>query len=236
MRTLRTMLLLAISATVAVAFTASTASAQGPNLKIENEPLAGGTHTACPAVVFPGSGGATDVDGGCLIHASSEGFTTDPTSMGNVILNKHVFGIESKITECHNEFHGRVDSAGEGYIFEQVLIGNGCTRQACKSGTEGIPWEAHGNEGVRVEETEYLTTNFCVEPVGGGTDETCEIDVPFNKVAPGNQHIYEFGHATELPSHGVSGFRCELIGHWISETGGVHDGQNEQEVEIEHVQ
>jgi hypothetical protein len=215
MRNVRKLMLLAVTALAAMAFAATSASAQ--TLEITNE--AGGAH--CSAVSLSG----TDVNGGCLTHATSE---------ANIELRKHVFGIESHITSCNNEFAGRVSEDATGYIFEQVLSGASCTRQACKPAGEGTPWAASGSEGSFLEGEEFLTTNFCVEPVGGGTDETCEIDVPLDDGTAGN-HVQEYGHASEMSSHGITGFRCELTGHWISETGGTHDGDPEQEGVISHI-
>jgi hypothetical protein len=214
MRNARKVLLLAVMALAAMAFAASTASAQ--SLELTDE--ATGAH--CPAVTLNG----TDVDGGCLTHATSE---------SAIELRKHVFGIESHITSCNNEFAGRVSEDAQGYIFEQVLSGAGCARQACKPTGEGTPWAASGAENTGTGAQGFLTTDFCVEPVGGGTDETCEIDVPFN--AYSNQHRQEYGQAGEMSSHGISGFRCELVGHWNSETGGTHDGQAEQEGIVAHI-
>jgi len=225
MRNARKVLLLAVMALAAMAVAAQSASAA---LSIANE-TAGG---ACPAVSISGSQPA----GGCLIHAK-----------GEAELRKHVFGVESHITTCTNEYHGRVSSTGSGWIFEQVLTNDAaaadpnCTRQPCKVNGEATPWKADGFEGAANNNpepfTEWLTTNFCVEPIGGGTDETCEIDVGFNETV---NHRYEFGHegagtAAEMSSHGVSGFRCEIIGHWAGETGGTEDGASEVNVEVNHV-
>jgi hypothetical protein len=172
----------------------------------------------------------TDVDGGCLIHADSE---------GEVLLRKHVFGIESLITSCKNEFWGRVNEDAQGYIFEQQLTTAGvghqqCTRQACEEEVESHPWPATGTElGVG---NEVLTTNFCVESLTHGSPESCEIDVTFKNKA---DHTSEFGNSTgtELPGHGVSGFRCELVGHWNTEASGakLHDGEAPTNVIVAHV-
>jgi hypothetical protein len=214
MRNLRKLVLLAMAASAAMAFAASSASAQ--NLELVNE--ATGVH--CPAVTLSGS----DVNGGCLAHATSE---------GTIELRKHVFGIESHITGCNNEFAGRFNEDANGYIFEQVLTGASCSRQACKDGGgEGTPWAASAIEIPILRAT--MTTNFCVEPNGGGTDETCEIDIPLVEV-PKGQHRPEFGQVAEMPSHGISGFRCELVGHWNSEVGGAHDGDAEQETLWIHI-
>jgi hypothetical protein len=214
MRNVRKLVLLAVMALAAMALAAPSASA----LEITNE--AGGAH--CAAVTLNGS----DVDGGCLTHA---------TSNGTIELRKHVFGVESTITTCDNEFTGRVNEDASGYIFEQVLSGAGCTRQACVVSGEGTPWAANGTETLGSNPTSgTLTTNFCVEPVGGGSDETCEIDVPFAQNAGAGNHTQSYGQAGEMPSHGISGFRCELVGSWSSESGGTHDGQAEQEGIVGH--
>lgn len=197
-----------------VALAAMAATAQG--LTLSNE---GGS--ACPAVTANG----TDVDGGCLTHATSE---------GKVELRKHVFGIESHITHCNNEFAGRFESNGTGKIFEQKIDGFGCSRQACQTlSAGGIIWSGSFSENTSgVSPQGYLSTNFCLEPVGGGTDETCEIDIPFN--AYSGEHRQEYGQVGEMSSHGITGFRCEVVGHWNSETGGTHDGDAEQEIAIAH--
>jgi hypothetical protein len=200
-------------------------------LEVTREPT--GVH--CAAVLKPT---AHAVAGGCLIHA---------TSVFTVELRKHVFGIESHITSCNNEFSGRINEDAEGYIIEQHFAGASCQRQPCIETGEsaGTPWPVHGDEahnpGVDGEtgvaspvigHTEVLTTNLCVEPVGGGADESCEVDIPFNQT--GAPHIHELGFdsITELSGHGISGFRCELVGHWISENSGV----GEVRIEAIHIQ
>lgn len=224
MRTLRVTLLLAIAST-AIAMTASAASAQ--TLEVTNE--ATGTH--CPAVTISG----TDVDGGCLTHITSE---------GNVVLRKHVFGIESDIYDnCTQEHSIRINEDGNGYYLEQQLFsgggGGGCSVVACFDGAQGEkrPWPANAFEGTPdgiVEGTEYITIAPCFEPPNGGAESSCETDIPFQTAE--NQHRLELGHATETASHGVSGFRCEYVSHWNSEIGSTHDGQAEQEVIVTHTQ
>jgi hypothetical protein len=216
MRNARKLLLGGLTAIVAMGLGSATASAQ--TIEVTNE--SGGAH--CTAVSLTG----TDVNGGCLTHATGETATE---------LRKHVFGIESHISSCLNEWNARSNEDAQGYIFEQVFTGASCVRQACKNGSgEAIPWVSSGNEGSALEGSEFLTTNFCVEPVGGGTDETCEIDIPLQTPGGGN-HTTEFGHASEMGSHGISGFRCELVGHWNTEVGGTHDGDPEQEALSTHL-
>jgi hypothetical protein len=209
------MLLMVASAAALTAVLAPVASAQTLEVLDAEE------FEHCAAVSLS----TTDVNGGCLIHT---------TSVGNVELRKHVFGIEAHITTCATEFHGRISEDASGYLLEQALSGGGCVRQACKPSSEATPWAFAASEGSTVEGTEYMTTSFCVEPNGGGTDETCEIDIPFQQGAPPNRTI-ELGHASELSSHGITGFRCELVGHWASEVGGTHDGDPEQKVSVNHL-
>jgi hypothetical protein len=202
-------MLLAVATLAAIAFAAPSAPAQSLEFSGEWD----GTH--CPAVHKT----VTDVNGGCLFHAFPDHTT---------IFRKHVFGIESTITYCHLELHGRIDENGSGYALEQNL--SGCSRQACATNGEGDPWpftssELGGN-------TKAMTLTLCIEPTGGGTDETCEIDLPFRDIAG---HGYELGNGSELASHGTSGFRCELEGHWVMESGSTHDGQAEIPFEVTHL-
>jgi hypothetical protein len=244
----RQLLLLAIMALAVTAIAAPAALAQSnPENHETLEAVNAATLVHCPAITKPTT---HTVSGGCLIHAKSQ---------GEVELRKHVFGIESHITSCENEFWGRLNEDAEGYITHQLLSHASCVRQPCKEAGESTPtpWPAHGDEvhkpGVNGEtgvaspiagHTEVLTTNFCIEPIGGGADETCEIDVAFNQTATPNQ--YEFGGAgTEMASHGISGFRCELVGHWITEhikdgsaqgkEENMANGQQEIEVKVTHL-
>lgn len=207
MRNARKLMLFAVMALAAMALAAPAAFGQAEGIEtieITNET---GANAHCPVL--------TPTGGGCLIHATSE---------GPVELRKHVFGIESHITSCENEFWGRVNEDGEGRITHQQLTDPSCQRQPCKVSGVSTPWPAHGDEGegpAPIEGTEKLTTVFCVEPLGGGTDESCEIEVPFgteDNTLPAD-HEYEFGHSLEIPGHGVGGFRCELVGHWHTEVG-----------------
>jgi hypothetical protein len=194
-----------VLATSALAVSASSAQA----VEVTSEAPAG----HCSAVGLSG----TDVDGGCLFHLTSE---------SPIELRKHVFGVETHVTSCANEFAGRYSEAGEGYLLEQVLSGSSCQRRPCKPGDiEAAPWPVHVHGPPLAVEVV-----LCVEPLVGGTDETCEIDIPLQSYS--NQHRQEYGSTTEIPSHGTTGFRCELIGHWNSEVGGAHDGQVEQEIAI----
>lgn len=182
------------------------------------------TGNHCPSVTRLGN----SVDGGCLIHATSE---------WTVELRKHVFGIESTITSCNHEFHARLNEDGTGYVIESNLTGAGCARQACKDqGVFIIPWSASAYEGLPSsgvgEGSEYLTVGMCYEPVGGGTDEMCELDIPYQTDA---SHRGELGHVFEMPSHGFTSSRCEIVGHWNTEAGSYHQGDFEEEAPVAHL-
>jgi hypothetical protein len=58
------------------------------------------------------------------------------------------------------------------------------------------------------------------------------IEVPFE--TNNTTHVTEFGHVTEIPGTGLAGFRCEIVGHWVTETGGTEDGVAETEVNVTH--
>lgn len=222
MLNIRKLLLLAVMAIAATVVAVPAASGQLQENHETLEYLQESIGTHCPAVSKPT---AHTVSGGCLIHASSE---------AGVELRKHVFGVESHLTSCQNEFQGRVNEDAEGFIINQALTGASCQRQPCKEAgqAQGTPWPAHGDEAHKATvpkagETgvpsiaghrEVLTASLCIEPIGGGADETCELDFPANQV--GGTHAGEYGDAAELASHGVGGFRCEVVGHWNSETGG----------------
>jgi hypothetical protein len=168
----------------------------------------------CSSVTLTG----TDVDGGCLFHLASE---------APIQFRKHVFGVETSVTSCSTEFAGRYSEAGDGYLLEQVLTGSGCQRRACRPGDiEAGPWPVHVHAGPPM----VAEVTLCVEALVGGSDEICEIDIPLQPYS--NQHRQEYGSTTEIPGHGTSGFHCELVGHWNSETGGTHDGAAEQEIAV----
>jgi hypothetical protein len=248
MRDIRKLVLLAVMALAATAIAAPAALAQSnpenhETLELRNK--ATGAH--CPAVTKPT---AHTVAGGCFTHTKSQ---------GEWEFRKHVFGIESHFTSCEVEFYERLNEDGEGYMLHQSFSHPSCVRRPCQEPspeTEPTPWPAHLDElhkpGVNGEtgltspiggHTEILTFNFCVEPIGGGTDETCEIDVAFNQTATPSQ--YEGGGAgSEMASHGISGFRCEIVGHYITEHIPVGQqgreenlvgGQQEGEITITHL-
>jgi hypothetical protein len=239
---LRKLLLLTVMAVAATAVVAAP-TAFGQNLENHEtlEVLKEPTLGHCPAVTKPTS---HTTSGGCLIHVKST---------GEVEVRKHIFGIESHIGRCENEFWGRLNEDGEGYVIHQKLIPHPdglCVRQPCTEPGESVPtpWPAHGDEGhvpgvdgeTGVPAGEYLVFTFCFEPIGGGSDESCEVSAPFNAVG-GAGHNYEFGNVgAEIPGHGTSGFRCELVGHWQTEAvnGTLENllgAEPETKIEIRHL-
>lgn len=229
MRTVRRLSLLAGAALAATVFAAATALGQIEEAHETLEVTDEVTTDHCPAV-----NANPAVSSGCLLHATSE---------GSVELRKHVFGIESHITNCNTETWGRVNEDAEGYIFHQLLTGASCQRQPCKVSGVSTPWPGHGDEahnptldrgetGVSsIEGTEVGEFVFCVEPLGGGSDESCEIEGPGNGILAVS-HQGEGGHVTEIPGHGIGGFRCEIIGHGQTEsTEGFLENNNTKQKE-----
>lgn len=179
---------------------------------------------------------AHEITEGCLIHANGE---------GAMELRKHVFGIEAHITACTLEFHGRFDNEMSGLLLEQVMEGAGCTREACKMANgEAYMWgkyvpgvdevnKAYADEGESPEGTTFYRVVLCFQQLNGTGKESCEVEIPFDYLP--TQHRIEFGHAGEISSVGASGFDCEIVGHWITEYGDIHDGRDEQEVIVLHM-
>lgn len=195
-------LLSVVAVASALAF-AAPASAQ--TLEVTDETT--GSH--CPAVSLSGH----SVSGGCLFHVKSNG-TFD--------LRKHHFGIESSLGQCNEEFSGRINEDGSGYLFDQLVTG--CQWEACYEGSDisdEIPWSVAGSESGLGTET--MTIVICHQEQG-----QCEVEFPF--IATGD-HQYRLGQVAEIPGHGVAGFRCELVGTWNTETGGA----GEQSIEVTHL-
>ena len=230
MRFARKLALLAVMAMAAMAFAAPSAFGQGLEITDETQ----GGH--CPEnVAVTGH----TVTGGCLVHARSE---------TEFVLRQHIFGIESTAFTCEEEFHARLNHLGEGYIFNQQLTqhpGDVCDREACEEEIdpppfERRPWHAIGRENNNTTDPHPTWENilrkfFCIEDPTSTThpsgETQCVVDVPFRE-DPANSHKYEFGETTEMPGIGTAGFRCELIGHWLTEA--VPQG-GEVDVEVNHV-
>jgi hypothetical protein len=130
----RKLVLLAVTAVAAMALSAAAASA----VTVTNE---AGDH--CPAVV-PASHGAGS--GGCVINASSEGTIRLENPFGGSL--------------CTNNFTGRVDETGAGYITNQTLGGSGCNLVPCaESGVKDV-WPANLTSETAME------ADFCVTAFG----------------------------------------------------------------------
>jgi hypothetical protein len=136
MRIARKLMLLAVVAVAAMAFTASSASAVGVNDEASGEP--------CSAVSNTHHGDGT---GGCQIHATSVTPIELATSLGMIL--------------CDNEFEARVDGAGEGYIYGQTLTNcQGGTVVPCAESGVVDNWVVHLNAEDSMEAT------FCVTAFG----------------------------------------------------------------------
>jgi hypothetical protein len=188
----------------ATAFAVLSPMAWGQDAEITNEST--GAH--CSAVTLNGH----TVSGGCAVHA---------VSTGGVVLRQHVFGVESTIATCNEEFTIRVNEDGSSYFTNQVLSGAGCTRVPCEEEGPGvnekIPWPTtfrykNGTGTIHVVS--------CWAPVTNHTAGTyCETE---RAIAPPDGtyvHRRKIGQVAEMPGTGVPGFRCEMVGEWLPETG-----------------
>lgn len=192
-------------ALVAVSVLTFAAPASGQTLEITDE----ATSNHCPAVTLS----VHAVSGGCLFHV---------TSNGTFDLRKHIFGVESSLGQCNEEFSGRINEDGSGYLFDQLVTG--CQWEACYEGSEitnETPWSVTGSESGLGTET--MTIMICHQEQG-----QCEVEFPFNATG---DHQYRLGQGTEIAGHGAAGFRCELVGTWNTETG----GPGEQSIEVTHL-
>jgi hypothetical protein len=173
---------------------------------------------------------------GCLVHLTSD---------GELEVRKHVFGIESHIAKCEVEMWHRVNENSEGFFFHQKFIDHpagDCNRQPCDGGAAPPnEWPMHGDEKSEapppLEGDGKVETVLCIEPDGGGTDETCEIELPLAETA--TKHRYKIGAMVEMSGHGVSGFRCEVVGRFTTEAAegyleNDNTKQKENIIEVEH--
>jgi len=198
--TARKLMLLVSMAMAAMAF--AVPSASGQTLEATSETT--GEH--CSAVTVVGH----TPEGGCPIHAMSE---------GGVIIRMHVFGIESTVTTCDEEIHGVSDGDTNGYGFSQVISGNGCGREPCEEpdGSQEV-WPAQGNEGsTHAGFDASARVSICVATTPDMNETRCSADIPWRETGE-ESHQFEGGESSEMPGIGTAGNRCEVIGHWLTES------------------
>jgi hypothetical protein len=178
MHVARKLFLFALVVVAVMAFAASTVSAQG--IQVANE----------DAVGQPLCGDGVTAEG-CLIHAE-----------GEILLGGHAFGIEATVSGCHYELEAHIEGNG-GISFESVVLTDhpgvdDCVRQPCQ-----LPWLGNIEEETGNESVHYL---FCIEPVGGGSDQVCDVEVPFETTGDHQYHLVFDDLA------GSSTLSCELGG------------------------
>lgn len=141
----------------------------------------------------------------------------------SIEIRRHVFGIESSLTECSEEFTLHLNENGGGYIADPQVTG--CAYEACYTGSDMgdiEPWAFWAFESGGSNEA--MTIAMCHEELG-----FCEIDIPLSSTAM--SHMPKLGRTTEMPGHGVAGgAKCELVGEWLMEAS---EGQY-QEIEVTH--
>jgi hypothetical protein len=205
MRFVRKIFLLALTAVAAMAFAASTASAQETPIEVIDE------HSLEHCAPVPNAD-----TGGCRVHFS-----------GELILVGHIFGIEANASDCLVELEARIDEDGEGYVYQASFTPHptdACTRSPCS-----LPWRIHGEEPA--PGVEHIYAEFCARPDAGGADTRCEVRAPLTAVG---DHDYRltFIDVAGIP-HPNDGSQpgCELTGGVldIEKPTGTHD-----EIEIIH--
>lgn len=136
----------------------------------------------------------------CLVHVVSE----SPTA-----LETHLFGSEQLQSQCTDSFTAEFNEDGTGSIHNQVLSGPNCTRQACDSAAESEWLTPSAGEEIGPGQAR-VPVRFCLEPVGGGTEQHCTVDLIITEVA---LHDYEI-----RTNDDCSGFpTVEIDSHWFTE-------------------
>lgn len=187
MRLVHRLFLTSVLGLAAVALAASPASA----LTVTQEP----GNTACPAgptVV------AHVVTGGC--HATF-------ASNGALTMLAHTGAAEVVISSCSVSGELRVDSAGVGFLTNQILTGSpsNCTRRACDEAgnMRKIPWPKV-LEGTVAAPTAEMT--FCLIPTSAA-EGTAGAICTIHGLATANGHTYTIS-TVGLPSNEAA---CEQI-------------------------
>jgi hypothetical protein len=142
--------------------------------------------SACPPL--------TGSFGGCTLHVG-----------GEMLLQGHVFGIESTASDCNLELTGRIDSSGQGKFDKMVFTDhaglNDCTRTPCPL----LPIAfaiAVTHPGLAI-----LILTWCFVNDSGSNQQTCTTSLPLT----GSGHSYGGGfHVTASANTNAPG--CEVEG------------------------
>jgi hypothetical protein len=178
----RKLVLLAMTAVAAMALSAASASA----LTVTDE---SGTH--CPPVPAASHGAAS---GGCVIDALSEGTIRLENPFGGSL--------------CTNNFTGRVDEDGNGYIVNQTLGGTGCNLVPCAEAAGKDVWP------VNLTSETTMEADFCVTAFGFLTVQCHLPNVQVNLIDHNNAEFSTIGDQDcENPNFGVEG-------HWTATAPG----------------
>jgi hypothetical protein len=161
MRFARKLFLLVLVAVPAMAFAAATASAQ---VQVFHEDALG--QPIC------GNGSSSN---GCYTHAE-----------GEIRFDGHVFGIEATVSNCHVELEAHIEGDGDVTVESAFFTHHpgvaDCTRQPC-----GLEWL--GNLEEEGSGDEFFHLFFCIEPIGGGTDQACDVEIPLETTGDHQYHL-----------------------------------------------
>jgi hypothetical protein len=189
MRIASKLFLLTAMALSAFAMTAGSAVAQETPIEVRDEDDVGNP--------FCGTTIAT----GCPVHAA-----------GSSTLFQHVFGAESQVSSCTDEFQGVVLRNGSGHIHtyrnNHATAPAVCTRVPCATAAER-EWRIT-NAGETGPNRGHFNIRFCLR-TETGSDTHCPIEVRVASNA--NNHVTEF-FANDAGGDIAFGIRCEVTGDW----------------------
>jgi hypothetical protein len=141
---------------------------------------------------------------------------------GPMTLLAHIPGVgELAASVCQDvEFHGHINEDGSGEFDDVEIFGTGtCTREACREGgghQEHWPFQIEEDHSTGLEMV-HLT--WCLEPVGGGEHDICEMEVPLVH-DPEDAHHYTITTTDPGATNGVDcathtpGVTIEVYAAW----------------------
>jgi hypothetical protein len=204
---MRKLVLVALTAISAMAAMAPSAFAQEEAINVFRE---GGANPG----VQCGTGG------NCNVHA-----------VGSSSLTTHIFGGESVVSQCTDEFTASIGGGGNGTIGTIVNTGANCTRQECGHPTGSWTLRLAGETDVTANQDEgHQTVDFCLENLDGTGDNNCTLELHVSESANNHRYTYRTGSGTANDCSIPFG-TIEVNGSWTSEAVA---GTGEDNVELVH--
>lgn len=191
MRIARRLTLMAAMAVAVLALAASSASAVEVGTEVA-DPSTAVTHCSAVAAATHGAG-----SGGCIIHASSVGQVELGTIFGH-------------IARCDNEFEGRTNEAGTGYIYSRAFTN--CDFQV----TDCVEAAGEDTWALRLTSTTNMEAVFCV--VVAGIQTACHISTISVAVEPAHNDATFSTNGNKFCEGNIT----RLSGTWEAEVDAAH--------------